>query len=58
MDHHNQDKRTMLALRIKNCDSVLNPNFWRVMLLNNEFPTINEAWRNFVSSHDFIDIKQ
>ena len=48
VDHHNTEKRTLFALRVRNCESVLNPNYWRVMLLNNEFGTLKESWRDFI----------
>lgn len=58
VDHHSPDKRSLFALRVRNCESILNPNYWRVMLLNNEFPSIQEAWKNYILTHNFFDIKQ
>ena len=39
---------TLLRLN-RNNDSILNPNYWRIWLLNTE-DTIQEAWNNYISN--------
>ena len=42
----------MTLLRLRNCESMLAPNYWRVLLLNTA-DTVGEAWNNFVEKTNF-----
>ena len=57
IDHHSSDKRAMDLLKLKGSfDSPLHHNYWRVLLLNTA-PTIEEAWKSYLASHDILKMR-